>query len=154
MLYAIADDADCLQIIREFFYVRPTYGDRRTTALLTRKFAAGSQPRVNHRRIDRIMQLHGLLLQRHSGHRIVHAHDEVVRTLRLDTCWCSDGFEIPCWNGETVRVAFTLDTCDQEAITWTATTAGVIGEMIRDMKLIAVERRFGGCGTDQSVEFF
>ena len=47
----------------------------------------------------------------------------------------------------------TLDTCDREAITWTATTAGISGEMIRDMMLVAVERRFGGCSTTHRVEY-
>jgi putative transposase len=52
-------------------------------------------------------------------------------------------FEVPCWNGEAVRVAFGLDTCDREAITWTATTSGIAGEQVRDLMVEAVERRFG-----------
>jgi transposase InsO family protein len=52
-------------------------------------------------------------------------------------------FEVPCWNGEAVRVAFVLDTCDREAITWTATTSGIAGEQVRDLMVEAVERRFG-----------
>jgi putative transposase len=114
---------------------------------------AADQPRVNHKRIYRIMQLHGLLLQRHPGRRIERAHDGVVRTFRSNMRWCSDGFEIPCWNGEIVRVAFTLDTCDREVITWTGTTAGISGEMVRDMMLIAVERRFGAYQAPHRVEF-
>jgi putative transposase len=34
-----------------------------------------------------------------------------------------------------------MDTCDREAITWTATTAGISGEMVRDMMLVAIEHR-------------
>jgi transposase InsO family protein len=56
--------------------------------------------------------------------------------------WCSDGFEIPCWNGEIVRVAFTMDTCDRETITRTATTAGISGGMLRDIMLVAIENAF------------
>ena len=151
--YAKAGDGDLLNRIREIVDTRPTYGYRRVTALLNRKFATLGEARANHKRVFRIMQLHGLLLQRYTGHRIERAHDGVVRTLRSNTRWCSDGFEIACWNGEIVRVAFTLDTCDREAITWTATTAGISGEMVRDMMLVAVERRFGKCRTDQRVEF-
>src|SRR2546429_1110342 len=53
--------------------------------------------------------------------------------------WCSDGFEIGCDNGERVRVAFALDCCDREAMSFLATTSGVSGENIRDLMLAAVE---------------
>jgi len=151
--YRKADDSELLPQIKALVDARPTYGYRRITALLNRRFKSADQPRVNHKRIYRIMQLHGLLLQRHTGRRIERAHDGVVRTLRSNMRWCSDGFEIPCWNGEIVRVAFTLDTCDREAITWTGTTAGISGEMVRDMMLIAVERRFGAYQAPHRVEF-
>jgi len=32
--------------------------------------------------------------------------------------WCSDGFEIGCNDGERVRVAFALDCCDREAMSF------------------------------------
>jgi len=48
-----------------------------------------------------------------------------------------------CWNGEIVRVAFALDCHDREVIGWVATTAGISGEMIRDMMVRCVEQRFG-----------
>src|SRR5258707_599202 len=57
--------------------------------------------------------------------------------------WCSDGFEIGCDNGERVRVAFALDCCDREAMSFLATTRGVSGEDVRDLMLAAVEHRFG-----------
>ena len=151
--YVKPDDSDLLPLIRELVDSRPTYGYRRITALLIRSFLATGAPRANHKRIFRIMKLYGLLLQRHTGRRIERAHDGTVRTLRSNMRWCSDGFEISCWNGEIVRVAFTLDTCDREAITWTASTAGVTGEMVRDMMLVAVERRFGDYRAPHRVEY-
>jgi putative transposase len=57
--------------------------------------------------------------------------------------WCSDGFEISCDNHERVRVAFTLDCCDREAIRWVATTGGIKGEDVRDLMVESVEARFG-----------
>src|SRR5579872_2247146 len=48
-----------------------------------------------------------------------------------------------CWNGEIVRVAFALDCHDREVIGWVATTAGISGEVIRDMMVRCVEQRFG-----------
>lgn len=50
-------------------------------------------------------------------------------------------------NGETVRVAFALNCYDQEVIGWLATTAGISGEMIRDIMVHCVERR---CGCDRA----
>jgi hypothetical protein len=40
----------------------------------------------------------------------------VIITLKSNLRWCSDSFEIRCWNGERVHVAFSLDTCDREVI--------------------------------------
>ena len=57
--------------------------------------------------------------------------------------WCSDGFEIGCDNGEKVRVAFALDCCDREAMSFLATTGGISGEDVRDLMVAAVEHRFG-----------
>jgi transposase InsO family protein len=43
--------------------------------------------------------------------------------------------EFTCWNGEIVRIAFVLDCHDREVIAWLATTAGISGEMIRDIMI-------------------
>ena len=99
--------------------------------------------RLDDRRVYRLMKQNGLLVARHTGTGRQRAHDGVVRTLRSNLRWCSDVFEVPCWNGEAVRVAFVLDTCDREAITWMATTSGIAGEQVRDLMVEAVERRFG-----------
>src|SRR5215212_11715227 len=45
--------------------------------------------------------------------------------------------------GERVRVAFALDCCDREAMSFVATTSGVTGEDVRDLMVAAVEHRFG-----------
>ena len=57
--------------------------------------------------------------------------------------WCSDGFEIGCDNGDKVRIAFALDCCDREAMSFLATTSGIRGEDVRDLMVAAVEHRFG-----------
>ena len=150
--YSIADDERLIPMIRAFVDERPTYGYRRITALLNRKLRSIGEARVNHKRVYRIMLHAGLLLQRHTGLRKGRVHDGVVRTLRSNTCWCSDGLEIACWNGEVVRVAFLEDTCDREIIAWAASTKGFSGEMIRDMLLIAVEKRFGAYRAPHRVE--
>lgn len=142
-LYHKADDAWLLPLIHRIADSRPTYGYRRVGALLNQELASQDKLPVNHKRVYRVMRQNRLLLARHTGRGRQVPHQGKVITLKSNQRWCSDSFEIPCWNGETVRVAFALDTCDREAISWVATTAGISGEMIRDIMVDAVEARFG-----------
>ena len=104
--------------IKELIAELPTYGYRRIHALLRRRRERTGEPAVNVKRVYRVMKAHGLLLQRHSVAVIERRHDGRVAVDQSDTRWCSDGFEIGCDNGERVRIAFTLDCCDREAISW------------------------------------
>lgn len=119
--------------------VRATYGYRRVTALLNRQLEDAP---VNHKRVYRIMRKHNLLLQRHTG-RPVRTHEGTVQMIRSNLRWCSDAFEIACWNGERIRVAFSMDCCDREIMSYVATTGGICGDMIRDLMAEAIEARFG-----------
>jgi len=120
----------------------PTYGYRRVWAVLRRIARAEGRPSPNHKRVYRVMKLHGLLLQRHAG-GAERRHDGKIAVDRSNLRWCSDGFEIGCDNGEKVRVAFALDCCDREAMGHVATTEGIKGEDVRDLMVTAVEHRFG-----------
>jgi len=120
----------------------PTCGYRRVHAILKRQaLAAGLKP-PNHKRVFRVMKVHGLLLDCHVG-GVERRHDGRIVVDARNRRWCSDGFEIGCDNGERVRVAFALDCCDREAMSFLATTSGVSGEDVRDLMLAAVEHRFG-----------
>ncbi len=145
--YRKVEDGELLDAIRPLVDKRPTYGYRRIMALLNRERTNAGLPRLNHKRIYRVMRAANLLLQPCTGKRIDRVHDGVVQTLRSNMRWCSDGFEIHCWNGEIVRIALVLDTCDREVMAWVASTAGISGEMVRDLMLLSVERRFGGYRT-------
>jgi transposase InsO family protein len=76
-----------------------------------------------------------------------------VATLRSNIRWCSDGLEFTCWNGEVVRVAFALDCHDREVMGRVATSAGISGEMIRDMMVHCVEQRFGAIRAPHPVQW-
>jgi putative transposase len=89
------------------------------------------------------MKAHALLLDRHTASGKERRHEPRIAVGRSDTRWCSDGFDIGCDNGERVRIAFTLDCCDSEAIFWVATTGGIDSSDIRDLMVVSVERRFG-----------
>ena len=84
-----------------------------------------------------------MLLARHTGRRKGRLHDGKVVVMRSNLRWCSDGFEITCWNGDLVRIVFIIDAHDREIIAWHAVAgAGISGIMVRDMMLEAVEKRF------------
>jgi putative transposase len=136
-------DADLLAEITHVIAGMPTYGYRRVHALIRRRRAQQAVTAVNVKRVYRVMKAHGLLLERHGGAGAERRHDGRVAVDRPDQRWCSDGFEIGCDNGERVRVAFTPEGCDREAIAWVAKTAGIQGGDIRDLMVETVEHRFG-----------
>jgi putative transposase len=151
--YQRQGDDEVLAAIRQLTDARPTYGYRRITALLNRaRRASGAEP-VNHKRVFRLMAQGQLLLQPHVGHRPIRAHEGSVITLASNQRWSSDGLEIPCWNGEVVRLVFAIDTCDREIIAWQAGTGGISGEMVRDLMLACVERRFNSLRAPHPIQW-
>lgn len=151
--YSKAQDEVLLPLIRGIVDVRLTYGYRRVCALLNRRLVELGQARVNHKRVYRIMRLHGLLLARHTGNRPERPHVGKVITLRRNLRWSADAFEVGCWNGEKVRVVFALDCCDREIMGFAASTSGISGSMVRDLMLECVEKRFGTSHTPHRVEW-
>lgn len=54
-----------------------------------------------------------------------------------------DHLEIHARNGEVARIVFVIDACNREIIAWSAVAnAGISGEMVCDLMIAAVERRF------------
>ena len=136
-------EAELVAEIKLLIAGQPTYGYRRIHALLRRQRREQGGAAVNVKRVYRVMKAHGLLLERHTANGEEQRHDGRIAVDCPDTRWCSDGFEIGCDNGEKVRIAFTLDCCDREAISWVATTGGIDSSDIRDLMIESVERRFG-----------
>ena len=152
--YQITSDAEVLPQIRTIVDQRPNYGYRRIGALLNRIRKSSGLPAFNHKKVYRLMKQNNLLLTRHTGKPMPErVHEGKVITLRSNSRWCSDGFEIRCWNQEVVRVTFVLDTCDREVIAWEATTGGFTGETIRNLMLMSVEQRFGQYQTPHPVQW-
>lgn len=145
--YNKLDDEWLLPMIREIIAEKGSYGYRRVTARLCALLEKDGKERVNPKRIYRIMKSAGLLLQKHTGKQ-TQTHNGTIITLKSNLRWCSDAFEIKCWSGEKVQVAFSLDCCDREAMSYVATTGGITGEMIRDLMLESTEQRFG-CGVSK-----
>lgn len=79
-----AQDAAVLPQVARLVDARPTYAYRRTTALLNRDLGEQGLAPANHKRVYRLMKLHGLLLEKHGGRRPGRSHDGKVVVMRSD----------------------------------------------------------------------
>ena len=148
------DDAGLLTELREAVEHLPSYGYRRAWGVLRRQREARQAPAVNLKRVYRVMRMHGLLLAHQpTPPRSRRRHEGRVAVDTSDQRWCSDGFEFRCDNGEPVRTTFALDCCDREAMSWAATTGAQTGDIVRDVMLAAVERRFEQALPCETIEW-
>lgn len=141
--YSKDDDARLLPLNRQICSERVTNGYRRVTAHLNRALKEQNW-RINPKRIYPIIQANNLLLAKSGHKKPERSHTGNVATPKPDTRWCSDGFEIRCWNREIVRVVFCLYCCDREAICCSASTGGINSVMVQSLLTESVEKRFGG----------
>jgi transposase InsO family protein len=112
---------------------------------VNRQCVATGRVRVNAKRVYRVMAAHKLLLpraprRRHSS----RLHSDKVGVEASNMRCCLDGFEIRCNSGQVVTATFAKDCCDREVMAWRAWVGkGLPGEPVRDMRIEAVEKRFG-----------
>ena len=129
---------DIMSVARE----RASYGVRRVHALVNRsRRVLGATP-YNRKWIRRVMRLNKLTLPGKIRRRD-RPHTGQVRMPESNQRWCSDGFNIRCWNGERVQVAFALDCHDREAIEFVAEPRDLNGYDIRLLLDKALWSRFG-----------
>ena len=94
---------------------RASYGYRRVWARLR----LGGHIGINHKLVYLVMRDAGWLLFRQGQKSLdTRKHEGKVAVKEINTRWCSDGLELSCDNGERVRVAFALDCCDREVMSW------------------------------------
>ena len=138
-------DEELLAQVREHIAQLPSYGYRRACALVNRSRESAGLPRLNPKRIYRVMAGNGLLLPKAPRRRqSSRLHEGKVEVASSDQRWCSDGFEIKCDSGQTVTATFAKDCCDREILAWRAWEGkGLPGEPVREMLIEAVEKRFG-----------
>ena len=153
-----SDDEQLLAELRQEIAQLPSYGYRRACALVNRQRTAQGAPRVNAKRVYRVMAGASLLLPKAPRRRqSARRHEGRVAVARSDLRWCSDGLEIKCDSGQTVTATFAKDCCDREVMAWRAWEGkGLPGEPVREMLIEAVERRFGAVEavpTDHALEF-
>lgn len=108
-----ANDAHLLQDIREQIADLPSCGYRRACALVNRQRRVRQLPRVNDKRVFRVIFEPKLLLPKATKRsQSSRPHDGRVCVDESDNRWCSDGFEVPCDSGEVVTNTVVRDCCD------------------------------------------
>lgn len=140
--YQRKEDEVVLEEIRAVAKDRSTYGYRRTAGMLRRRRNSEGQKPYNPKRIYRLMAMNDLLISR-STERPSPVHDGKIITLHSDLRYCSDIFEIHCWNGEEVHVAFSLDCCDRENMAFVARPQDLTRHEIIELMDKTVVHRFG-----------
>lgn len=149
-----ADDGCLVTEIKAEILSLPTYGYRRACALLRRRRAGQGRAMVNHKRVYRVMREQRLLLPRSPRRGADRRHEGTIAVDRSNMRWCSDALEIRADNAEVVRMAFSLDCCDREIMSWVGVAnAGIDGNLVRDMMLEAVEKRFGSSRANTPIEW-
>ena len=98
------------------------------------------------------MKMFGLILPKVSSRRD-HVPTGKVMTLHSNTRWCSDAFEVQCFNGEKVYTAFALDCKDREAISFVSSCDPLTSIEIQNLMVTSVENRFQGLHTPRQIEW-
>ncbi len=140
--YRRAEDREVLLEIMSVVRERASYGVRAIHVLVNRVRRTQGQGPYNRKRIRRLMRMHQLTLPG-KVHRRDRPHTGVIQTPSSNQRWCSDGFNIRCWNGDLVRVAFALDCHDREALEHVAAARDLTGQDIRLLLDKALWARFG-----------
>jgi transposase InsO family protein len=140
--YKRQDDKSVLKSILEVTKSRATYGYQRVTALINRDRKKALQMPWNEKRIYRVMKMNSLLLEQFTV-KPKRLHLGQVITMKSNMRYCSDMLEIRCWSGEKIFVAFSLDCCDREVMSWVAEKRPLFhGDVIRLIDQ-TVTHRFG-----------
>ena len=87
------------------------------------------------------------------GEARAHEATGKVMTLHSNTKWCSDCFEIRCFNGQKVFVIFSLDTCDREVIAFISKTEPILAADVQSLMIECVEKRFNSTRAPRVIEF-
>ena len=150
--YSKQADAKVLDEITETLKTRSTYGYKRITSMINKLRMQNGLPAYNKKRILRVMRKNGMTFAKAASQRTHEATGKVM-TLHSNTRWCSDCFEIKCFNGEKVYVIFVLDTCDREAIRFIAKLEPILAEDVQSLMVESVEKRFGQTKAPRSIQF-
>jgi putative transposase len=141
--YRRGEDMEVLLQILSVTKKRASYGYRRVWRLVNRARLAHGGRLYNVKRIRRVMRINDLMLPGKMRWRIDRPHTGKIEMPGSNQRWCSDGFNIPCWNGETVQAAFALDCHDREVLGHVAEARALKGSDVRLLLDRSIWARFG-----------
>ena len=67
--------------------------------------------------------------------------------------WCSDAFEVRCFNKEKVYATFVLDCHDRECLSYVVRNRPLLSEDIQGLMLQSVEKRFKSLKAPKRIQF-
>ena len=107
----------------------------------------------NKKRIYKVMDKNGLILKKRK-----FIHRDFKKTGEIITCcsnmrWCSDAFEVHCFNGERVYAAFSLDCHDRECLAYVVRNRHLVSEDIQNLMLQSVEKRFKALKAPRRIQW-
>lgn len=140
-VYFKKEDHEILRAIEQVLQKRKSYGYKRVTALLNKVRIKGGLSVLNKKRVYRVMKMNHLLMLPSSARRQTQKTGRII-TMKSNVRWCSDCFEIHCFNGEKVYVCFILDCHDRECVSYKVCDRSLSKRDIQEVMLMAVERRF------------
>ncbi len=151
--YNKLEDASVLEEIKGVLKDRPSYGYKRVTAMLNKKRIRKGLNIFNKKRVYRVMDKNGLLLKRERIRKRDFKKTGQIITGFSNTRWCSDAFEVHCFNGERVYVAFALDCHDRECLAYVVHNRPLLAEDIQDLMLLSVEKRFKSSKAPRQIQW-
>ena len=141
--YRRAEDHEVLLSILSVTRSRASYGYRRTHALVNVDRRSRGEAPYNEKRIRRVMRINDLMLPGKKRSRLDRPHTGKVMMPSSNQRWCSDAFNIRCWNADLVRVAFALDCHDRENVGHVGCARDLNGHDIRLLLDRSIWYRFG-----------
>ena len=152
--YRKKEDAEVLEEVQQVLKERRSYGYRRVTALVNKRRVQRGFQNLNKKRIYRVMKKNDLLLAKSQVRRKEgYKRTGKIITMRSNIRWCSDCFEVQCFNGEKVYVSFILDCHDRECVSYKAEKRPLVKRDIQEVMLSAVEKRFKKSQTPREIQF-
>lgn len=150
--YRRAEDTEVLYEILAVTRQRASYGVRRTWAMVNRDRRERGEKPYNRKRIRRVMRMMELTLPGKLRRRMSRPHTGKIVMPDSNQRWCSDGFNVKCWNGEAVQVAFALDCHDREVLGFVGEARALNGSDVRLLLDRSIWARFGDAALKAPVQ--
>ncbi|MCY4512265.1 MAG: DDE-type integrase/transposase/recombinase [Bdellovibrionales bacterium] len=150
--YNKSADSAVLEEIKEVLKDRPSYGYKRVTVMLNRMRVKKGLEQFNKKRIYRVMDKNGLLLNK-KRFIIKEKRTGEIITSCSNMRWCSDAFEVCCFNSDRVYAAFALDCHDRECLAYVVRNRPLLSEDIQDLMLLSVKKRFKSLKAPRRIQW-